>query len=130
MKTNKLQPTDVIKSITFDVTIDGTTHKGISIDYEYDLEQEWSLTWEDIHMEDNDSWCLAKVGDDVFDFQIFGNDESLGMDAVLQMQGCLMELDGCSEAECYSHTDDWIYDECFSNVQVTTMDGITVTVKC
>jgi hypothetical protein len=128
MKTNKLQPTDVIKSITFDVTIEGITYKGISI--EYDLEEEWELTWEDIHMEDNDSWCLAEVGENIFDFQIFGNDESLGMDAVLQMQGCLMERDEYTEEECYVHSDYWIYDECFSNVQVTTQNSETVTVKC
>lgn len=124
----------IIEKIVFDVTIDGETFKGVTLDYT--PEQGWCLRASDIHYEENDSWCMFEVGGETYDCQFFGEDDSfayadnintydddLAMQIPIHAQLCLMELE---DNGCYSHTDTWLYtpEVKFENVQIHTNDGV------
>ena len=112
-----LKKDDVISKIIINVNINGKLYKDICLEYEEDAD--WKLTWEDIHYEDNDSWCFGKVGDNVIDFHIHGHDDELGMKNRLSMYGSFMDVDGIN----YSHRNEWIYSNSISNVRIFTKSG-------
>lgn len=112
-----LKKGDVISKIIINVNINGKLYKDICLEYEEDAD--WKLTWEDIHYEDNDSWCFGKVGDNVIDFHIHGHDDELGMKNRLSMYGSFMDVDGIN----YSHRNEWIYSNSISNVRIFTKSG-------
>lgn len=62
----------VIQKITFNIEIAGKKYRDVCIKYK----KKDKLTLEDIHYEDNDSWRLVKIGDTIYDFQIYGDDDS------------------------------------------------------
>lgn len=112
-----LKKGDVISKIIINVNINGKLYKDICLEYEEDAD--WKLTWEDIHYEDNDSWCFGKVGDNVIDFHIHGHDDELGMKNRLSMYGSFMDVDGIN----YRHSNEWIYSNSISNVRIFTKSG-------
>lgn len=112
-----LKKGDVISKIIINVNINGKLYKDICLEYEEDAY--WKLTWEDIHYEDNDSWCFGKVGDNVIDFHIHGHDDELGMKNRLSMYGSFMDVDGIN----YRHSNEWIYSNSISNVRIFTKSG-------
>ena len=112
-----LKKGDVISKIIINVNINGKLYKDICLEYEEDAD--WKLTWEDIHYEDNDSWCFGKVGDNVIDFHIHGHDDELGMKNRLSMYGSFMDVDGIN----YNHRNEWIYSNSISNVRIFTKSG-------
>lgn len=112
-----LKKDDVISKIIINVNINGKLYKDICLEYEEDAD--WKLTWEDIHYEDNDSWCFGKVGDNVIDFHIHGHDDELGMKNRLSMYGSFMDVDGIN----YRHSNEWIYSNSISNVRIFTKSG-------
>lgn len=112
-----LKKGDVISKIIINVNINGNLYKDICLEYEEDAD--WKLTWEDIHYEDNDSWCFGKVGDNVIDFHIHGHDDELGMKNRLSMYGSFMDVDGIN----YRHSNEWIYSNSISNVRIFTKSG-------
>lgn len=112
-----LKKGDVISKIIINVNINGKLYKDICLEYEEDAD--WKLTWEDIHYEDNDSWCFGKVGDNVIDFHIHGHDDELGMKNRLSMYGSFMDVDGIN----YRHSNEWIYSKSISNVRIFTKSG-------
>ena len=114
-----LDKDDVITKIIINVTLHGKVYKDICL--EYNEEPKWKLTWEDIHYEDNDSWCCADVGDYMIDFNIHGQDDELGMNNRLSICGNFMELG--SDGLKYCHTKYWIYSESISNVRIFTKSG-------
>ena len=124
-KVKSLKATDVIAKIIVNITIGSKLFKDVELNIEND--DKWWLTFEDIHYEDNGSWTLVKVGEDVFDVQIYGNDDSQGLKSALRMQGCLMEYD--ENDKCYSHTNDWLTQESFSKVRLVTTDGRIKSVR-
>ena len=63
----------IVEKIIFNIEFDGKKYKDVSIKYD----REDKLTLEDIHYEDNDSWHLVKLGNTTYDFQIYGDDDSL-----------------------------------------------------
>ena len=71
-----LKKDDVITKILINIKVHGKVYKDICLEYEEDAD--WKLTWEDIHYEGNDSLCFGKVGDNVIDFHIHGQDDELG----------------------------------------------------
>lgn len=114
----------VIKKIIFDLVCEGKKYDNLELAYEddgkYKYPDDWCLTWEDIHMEDNDSWCMVETPDGLlFDMQIYGINDSLGTKAPLRMQANLMERDGIN---C-NHTDKWLFNDCFSNIRIIFNDG-------
>lgn len=62
----------IIKAIYFNVEIDGVKYKDVCINYD----KHDKLTLGDIHYEDNNSWKFVKIGDKIYDFQIYGDDDS------------------------------------------------------
>lgn len=112
-----LKKDDVISKIIINVKVHGKVYKDICLEYEEDAD--WKLTWEDIHYEDNDSWCFGKVGDNVIDFHIHGHDNELGMKNRLSMYGSFMDVDGIN----YRHSNEWIYSNSISNVRIFTKSG-------
>ena len=63
----------IIQSITFNIDIGGKKYKNVSVKYD----KKDKLTLGDIHYEDNDSWHLVEIGDKTYDFQIYGDDDSI-----------------------------------------------------
>ena len=123
-KVRTLKKEDVIEKIIFNITLRSKLYKDIEMNFSEDAD--WCLTWEDMHNEDNGSWCICEIGNNVLDIQIYGEDDVKGMDAKLRMQGNFMELD---TEGTYSHTNDWIYSESFSNVRIVTTDGRVKVVR-
>lgn len=62
-----------VERIIFNVEIEGKKYKDICVKYS----KEDNITLGDIHYEDNDSWKLINIGDKTYDFQIYGNDDSI-----------------------------------------------------
>ena len=119
-----MKATDVIQKIIFDATIDGVTYKDNECVYEND--DDWSLTYEELHYEDNDSWCIVEIGGNVYDAQFYGDDEEKGLRSVLGGQLCLMEKDTDGY---YIHTDIWYTGCCFSNIRFVSTTGEVKTLK-
>jgi hypothetical protein len=62
-----------VERIIFNVEIEGKKYKDICVKYS----KEDNITLGDIHHEDNDSWKLINIGDKTYDFQIYGDDNSI-----------------------------------------------------
>lgn len=134
-----IKPSSMILKITFDAIIEGVLYENIELNYtpdEADITNGWCLSLEDLHQEDNDSWCMFQAGNDTYDCQFFGIDDSLAYDEVtdeyspklalkipLSYQLNLMER---NDVDCYEHTDTWLYENeaKFINIQIHTKDGI------
>lgn len=62
-----------VERIIFNIEIEGKKYKDICVKYS----KEDNITLGDIHYEDNDSWKLINIGDKTYDFQIYGDDDSI-----------------------------------------------------
>lgn len=91
-----------IRSISFNIEINGTKYKDVVINYD----KRDNLTLADIHYEDNDSWKLIKIGDDLYDFQIYGNDDSK---AEKKPDGILKTRLSIQLFKMYKHNNKWYH---------------------
>ena len=63
----------IVESITFNIEFGGKKYVDVCVKYD----KEDKITLGDIHHEDNDSWKLVRIGDSIYDFQIYGDDDSV-----------------------------------------------------
>lgn len=91
-----------IKSISFNIEVNGIKYKDVVINYD----KNDKLTLADIHYEDNNSWKLIKIGDDLYDFQIYGNDDSK---ATKKPDGILKTRLSIQLFKMYKHNNKWYH---------------------
>ena len=70
---NNIGRNAIIEKITFNIEFDGKKYKDVCVQYD----KKDKLTLGNIHYEDNDSWHLVKLGDTIYDFQIYGDDDGI-----------------------------------------------------
>lgn len=70
---NKIDRKAIVEKIMFNIEIDGKKHRDVCIEYG----KKDKLTLGDIHYEDNDSWHIVEIGGKTYDFQIYGDDDSI-----------------------------------------------------
>lgn len=87
-----IRPNAIIKSITFNIKIDGVKYVDVRVKYS----RKERLTLADIHREDNNSWKLVEIGGKTYDFQIYGdeNNKSKPLRSELSIQLYEMYWDG------------------------------------
>lgn len=101
----------IVSEILFDVTYQGEKYKDLDLGYHDDED----VTYDYIHYEDG-PWGMVQVGENVMDFQIYGDEEN-----ELQMQACMMipssQIINDEVELCWGHGD-FIDDIEVSNIRV------------
>lgn len=103
--TIKVELNQKVSKVIFDVFLEGKKYTDVVLDFDGEVDDDY------IHEEDG-PWCIAEIGNEVWDCQVYGDENG-----ELRMQLNKME----QNIATYEHTTIWLESDNVSNIRVKYM---------